>query len=106
MVAWILNMCFQVFLEQVRTAKIIVIEKQKKRSLGAINAVIPSGGQAGVGLVCIPEWKTWFKRLNDFSRIVRRAIINNDQFKVRSVQSLPENACQRLRQQFGTVKRT
>jgi hypothetical protein len=70
MVVWILNMCFQVFLEQVRTANIIVIEKQKKRGLGTINTVIPSGSQPSVGLICIPERKTSLKRLNDFPRIV------------------------------------
>jgi hypothetical protein len=71
MVVWILNMCFQVFLEQVRTAKIIVIEKQKNRGLGTVNAVIPCGGKPSVGLICIPERKTSLKRLNDFSRLVR-----------------------------------
>ena len=70
MIVWILTMCFHVFLEQLRTAKIIVIEKQKKRGLGTVNAVIPGGGKPSVGLICITERKTSLKRLNDFLRIV------------------------------------
>jgi hypothetical protein len=70
MIVWILTMCFHVFFEQLRTAKIIVIEKQKKRRLGTVNAVIPRGGKPSVDLICITERETSLKRLYDFPCIV------------------------------------
>jgi hypothetical protein len=70
MIVRILTVCFQMFLEQVRAAKIIVIEKEKQRGLGTVNAVIPRGGKPSVGLICISQGETVLKKFNDLPSMV------------------------------------